>query len=339
LNRLFIFALMLFTLGFWGCQSSSETAVKKRVIKLSHSHQADFDSELHMTAWIFQKWVQDHSENLEVKIYASNALGQEREVYEAIQLGAGADCIISGTAILNNFSKRIGILDLSFLWKDFDHVHRVLDGEVGDILATELEEQGFKVLAWCDSWGYRNVVTADKEISQPSDLEGLKIRTIQTPFNIAALNAMGVNATPMAFGEVYTSMQTGVLDGFEHNATVIKANKFYEVGKYMALTRHLFGPVAFVFSLKQWEQFSPQEQQVLQQAATMARDVQRSLAPLRERQAIDFLKEQGMIVHNIDRTAFIHKAVEVQTKLATERNARDLLEKIRVASAFDESED
>ncbi|MBD3375921.1 DctP family TRAP transporter solute-binding subunit [candidate division KSB1 bacterium] len=338
MKRLCIFVLMGFTLVFWGCQSSSETVTKKRVIKLSHSHQADFDSELHMTAWIFQKWVEDHSDNLEVKIYASNALGQEREVYEAIQLGAGADCIISGTAILNNFSERIGVLDLSFLWQDFDHVHRVLDGEVGTILANELEQQGFKVLAWCDSWGYRNVVTADKEISRASDLAGLKIRTIQTPFNIAALNAMGVNATPMAFGEVYTSMQTGVLDGFEHNATVIKANKFYEVGKYMALTRHLFGPVAFVFSLKQWEQFSPQEQQILQQAATMARDVQRALAPLREREAIDFLKEQGMIIHKIDRTAFLENAVQVQNQLASERNAKDLLEKIRAAAVFDESE-
>jgi len=306
-------------------------AAEKKDIKISHTHQADFASEIHTAAWIFKNYVNEHSDTLNVKIYAANALGEERDVYEGIQLGAGASGIISGTAILNNFNKKIGVLDLPFLWQGYDHVHQVLDGEVGDTLAAELENAGFKVLAWMDSWGYRNVVTSKKEVTQPEDLKGLKIRTIPTPIYVEAINAMGANATPMPFGEVYTAMQTGVLDGFEHGASIVKANKFYEVAKYIALTRHLFGPLVFVFSQKEWSNLTPEEQQVIMDGAQMARDVQRGLAPIREQEALDFLKDKGMEINNIDTEPFQKKAAGIQDKIAKELGATDLLEKIREA--------
>lgn len=316
-----------------GCEKSGrqggEAGGKKKTIKLSHSHQADFSSEIHTAAWIFQKWVNDHSDTLEVNIYASSALGQEREVYEGMQLGGGASCIISGTAILNNFNSKIGVLDLPFLWEGYDHVHAVLDGEVGNLLAGELDQQGLVVLAWMDSWGYRNVVTSNREVKKPADLEGLKIRTIESPVYIEAIKAMGANATPMAFGEVYPSLQTGVLDGFEHSASVVKANKFYEVADYIALTRHLFGPLVFVYSKAEWQKLSDDEKMVIKEAAAMARDVQRSLAPLREKEALKFLKEKGMVINDIDTSGFREKARTVQNTLAEERGAMELLDRIR----------
>ena len=241
---------------------TSPVLAAKKVIKLSHSHQGDFASEIHTAAWIFQKWIEDNSDTLEVKIYAANALGEERAVYEGVQLGSGASAVISGTAILNNFNKRVAVLDLPFMWKGYDHAHHVLDGKVGEILTKELDTTGFHVLAWMDSWGFRNVVTAKKEVKKPADLKGLKIRTIQTPTYVAALNAMGANATPMAFGEVYTAMQTGVLDGYEHGAAVTKAQKFYEVAKYISLTQHLFGPLVFAYSNKEWAQLTDKEKAV-----------------------------------------------------------------------------
>ncbi len=306
-------------------------AAEKKDIKLSHTHQADFASEIHMAAWTFKNYVNEHSDTLEVKIYAANALGEERDVYEGIQLGAGASCVISGTAILNNFSKKVGVLDLPFLWQGYGHVHQVLDGPVGENLAAELEKSGFKVLAWMDSWGYRNVVTSKKEVTKPEDLKGLKIRTIPTPIYVEAINAMGANATPMPFGEVYTAMQTGVLDGFEHGASIVKANKFYEVAKYIALTRHLFGPLVFVFSQKEWAGLTPEERQVVMDGAMLARDVQRGLAPIREQEALDFLKGKGMVINDIDTRPFQKKAADIQDKIAKELGATDLLEKIRKA--------
>lgn len=301
----------------------------KKLIKLSHSHQADFASEIHTAAWIFQKWIEDFSDTLEVKIYAANALGEERAVYEGIQLGSGATAVISGTAILNNFTRKIAVLDLPFLWKGYDHIHKVLDGKAGEMLAKELEGAGFKLLAWMDSWGYRNVVTSRKEVKRPEDLKGLKIRTIQTPTYVAALNAMGANATPMAFGEVYTAMQTGVLDGYEHGAAVTKAQKFYEVAKYIALTQHLFGPLVFAYSKKEWDRLTDKERAAVMEGALMARDVQRALAPLREAQAFEFLKSKGMVINTIDTSGFRRNAIAVQDNIAKERGATDLLQLIR----------
>jgi len=331
-------SLLLVTSVFAGGQSEAEgdgTSAEdtpKKVIRLAHTHQADAEaSEIHFAATVFKKYIGENSDTLEVKIFAANALGEEREVYEGIQLGSGATAVISGTAILNNFNEKIGVLDLPFIWKGYDHVHAVLDGEVGDILGQELQKEGFKVLAWMDSWGYRNVYTAKKEATSPEDLSGLKIRTIPTPIYVAAVNAMGANATPMAFGEVYTAMQTGVLDGFEHSASVVKAEKFYEVAKYGALTQHLFGPLAFVYSDTEWSKLDSAEKEVVEKAAAYARDEQRRLAPIREEEALDFLREQGMVFHEIDTTQFEENAMGVQNEIATERGAMELLEKIRAA--------
>lgn len=302
-------------------------------LRLSHSAQANLQNELHTAAWLFKNHLDDFSETVEVTIYPNNALGEEREVYEAMQLGSGADCVISGTAILGNFNEKIGVLDLPFLWQDFDHAHAVLDGEVGDGLAQELSDSGFKVLAWMDSWGYRNVVTADRPVDEPADLEGLKLRTIPTETYIAAINAMGANATPMAFGEIYTAMETGVLDGLEHSAAMILANRFYEVADNIALTRHLFGPLVFACSNQFWNSLSAEEQAEVQEAANFARDIERSLAPVREAEAFNALREAGMTIREIDTTPMREAAMDVQEELAGEMGAGNLLVAIREAGS------
>jgi len=305
------------------------SAQQKKVIKISHSHQASLDSEIHTAALEIEKYVAANSKTMEVKLYPNNSLGQERDVYEAMQLGSGASCAISGTAILNNFNKRVGVLDLPFVWRDYDHVHKTLDGAVGATLAKELEGTNLKVLAWMDSWGYRNVVTAKKEIKTVADLKGLKIRTIQTPIYVATLNLIGANATPMAFGEVYSAMQTGVLDGFEHGASATLAQKLYEVGKYVTLTRHLFGPLVMACSAKEWNGLSAAEKDVLQKAAIRGRDVQRAAAPTEEAKAFDQLKAKGMIVNNIDLGPIMPQVLKLQEDMAKERGAADLLTQIK----------
>ncbi|WP_119254782.1 TRAP transporter substrate-binding protein [Shinella zoogloeoides] len=315
--------------GFALLMSLSAHAVE---LKLAHAHQDSMESEIHTTSWLFQKYAQDFGTNFNVTIHPNNQLGQEREVYEAMQLGSGADCIISGTAILGNFEKKVGVLDLPFLWKDYDHVHRVLDGEVGAELQTALRDSGFEVIAWLDSWGYRNVATTNKAITNVEDLKGLKIRTIPTDTYVKAINAMGANATPMAFGEIYTAMETGVLDGLEHNASIILANKFNEVAHNYALTRHLFGPLAFVCSSTFVSSLSEADKATLQKAAWFARDAQRSLAPLREGEALKALADAGVNVTQVDTAPLQSAAASVQDELATSFEATGLLEKIRAAA-------
>lgn len=307
----------------------SVQAQTKREIKVSHSAQGVMSSELHMAAWVFSNYVKENSDTLTVRLYPNNALGEERAVYEAMQLGAGASCAVTGTAILNNFSKRVGVIDLPFLWRDYDHMSTALDGKVGQELAADLEKAGFKAVAWMTNWGARNVVTANKSVKTPEDLKGLKIRTIQSPVYIDALNAMGANATPMSFGEVYTSMQTGVLDGFEHGSAIVVTQKFYEVAKHIALTRHFLGPVVLACSMSEWNKFSDKEKAVVMEAGRLAADVNRSLAPVREKEGFDFLRAKGMDITEIDTTTFRERAVASQDKFAADRGAVDLLKQIR----------
>ena len=301
----------------------------KKQVKISHATAADVANDNHMVSWIIANYINSNSDTLEAKIYPANALGEERAVVEGMQLGAGATIHIGGTAIHNNFNKRMGVLDLPFMWRNYEHAHHVLDGKVGQTLAAEHEKLGLKILGWQDSWGYRNVVTTKKEVKKPEDLKGLKIRTIQTPTYVAALNAMGASATPMAFGEVYTSLQTGVLDGFEHASAVIFTGKYYEIAKYITLTQHLFGPTATVISKKEWDGYTDKEKQIVQDAARLAQDINRSLSAQRDAESMDKLKAKGMIVNPIDKTVFLKAAGPLQDQLAKTVNAEDLLKIIR----------
>jgi tripartite ATP-independent transporter DctP family solute receptor len=304
-------------------------AQNKKQVKISHATAADLGNDNHMVAWIMMNYINENSDTLEARVYPSNALGEERAVVEGMQLGAGASVHVGGTAIHNNFNKRLGVMDLPFLWRDYDHYHRVIDDKLGTILAKEHEAVGIKILGWQDSWGYRNVVTTKKEIKKPEDLKGLKIRTIQTPTYVAALNAMGASATPMAFGEIYTALQTGVLDGFEHSPPVVYTSKFYEVAKYVTLTGHLFGPTITAYSKKEWDRYTDKERQVVAAAAKLAQDINRSLSAQRDREALELLKSKGMVINEIDKEPFIKAAAPVQDQLAQQIGAKDLLEIIR----------
>lgn len=307
-------------------------AQAKKELKIAHSAQGDVSSEHHMVAWVFKNYLADHSDTLSARIYPTSSLGDERAVFEAMQLGAGASCSVAGTAILNNFSKRVGVIDLPFLWDGYDHMNRALDGTVGDAIAADLEKSGFKVLAWTTNWGSRNVVTAKKAINQPEDLKGLKIRTIQSPVYVETINTMGANATPMSFGEVYTAMQTGVLDGFEHGSAVVVSNKFYEVAKNIAVTNHFLGPAVFACSMSEWNQLTDAQKKVVMDGARLAADINRSLAPIREQQAFDFLRDKGMNITKVDTSAFRQKAEGLQDKIAKDIGATDLLAEIRKAA-------
>ena len=266
INRRVALATAAFAAATVGIKPASAQA-KKKQIKISTATAADLGNDNYMACWVMANYINQYSDTLEARIYAANALGEERAVVEAMQLGSGASAHIGGTAIHNNFNKRIGVLDLPFLWRDYDHFHKVAEGPVGKTLAAEHEKLGIKIIGWQDSWGFRHVTTTKKEVKSQADLKGLKIRTIQTPTYVAALNAMGAAATPMAFGEVYTGLQTGVLDGFEHSSAIIYSDKFYEVSKYVALTGHLFGGTVTAYSKKEWDGYTDAEEKAVVEAA------------------------------------------------------------------------
>ena len=307
-------------------------ASAKTEIRFAHVHAPDVNSELHYTAVTFAESLTEVGGRVTAKVFPQGTLGSEREVYEGMQLGSGAALTVSGTAILNNFDQRIGVLDLPYLWKDYEHVHRVLDGEVGRDLAAGLEKQGLLIIGWLDGWGWRNMITTKRAVKRPEDLSGMKIRTIPTPLYLAALRMMGANPTPMAYGEIYTALQTGVIDGFEQAPSIVVAERFYEVAKNMTETRHLFGTMVICYSKAQWDRLGAEDQAAVRKAAAMTQAKERAAAPTREVEAMKTLRDRGVTIHPIDTSGWEHAAIKLQDQLAAERGATDLLAKIRAAA-------
>jgi len=309
--------------------AAAPAAAQKKVLRIHTAGPNDTNVDNTMLAVTFANSANAVASTVDVRVFPASQLGQTREVIEAMRLGSGAAGTTGGPAEYASFVRRLGVLGLPFLWKSYDHAIAVLDGPVGKALEQDMEKAGFKVLAWSVSWGYRNVVTARKEVKQASDLKGLKIRTIPTKVFVAAINAMGANATPMNFGEIYTSMQSGVLDGFEHTAATVISFKMNEVACCIALTKHLMDPTFLVFSLSEWKKLTPTEQQALQNAATDAGLLVRKMAPQREGEALAEVKKLGMKVNEIDLVPLQKAALVAQDELAKEFGAEALLAQIR----------
>ncbi|HKC43999.1 MAG TPA: TRAP transporter substrate-binding protein [Burkholderiales bacterium] len=309
--------------------AAAPAAAQKKVLRIHTAGPNDTNVDNTMLAVTFANSANALASTVDVRVFPASQLGQTREIIEAMRLGSGAAGTTGGPAEYASFVRRLGVLGLPFLWKSYDHAIAVLDGPVGKELEQDMEKAGFKVLAWSVSWGYRNVVTAKKEVKQASDLKGLKIRTIPTKVFVAAINAMGANATPMNFGEIYTSMQSGVLDGFEHTAATVISFKLNEVACCIALTKHLMDPTFLVFSLSEWKKLTPSEQQALQNAATDAGLLVRKMAPQREGEALAEVKKLGMKVNEIDLVPLQKAALVAQDELAKEFGAEALLAQIR----------
>ena len=185
-----------------------------------------------------------------VRVFPSGTLGQEREVVQQVQEGL-IDFMVSGTAIWGSVAPRLQAFDFPFLWRDWAHVHRVVDGPTGREAADYLESAvRIRPIAWGDSFGFRQVITRSRDVTEARQLAGLKIRTIQSQIYVKAVQLMGGSPTPMAFGEVYTSLQTGVIDGYEHDASTTYQQHFFEVARYMVRTRHIAGVLGLFASTK-----------------------------------------------------------------------------------------
>jgi TRAP-type transport system periplasmic protein len=285
-----------------GCRSRGEPG--PIILRLSHSMSAGATA-LHVFADHFRTLAEKASNNaVTVRIFPSGTLGQEREVVQQVQEGL-VDFMVSGTAIWGSVAPRLQVFDFPFLWRDWQHVHRVVDGRVGDEAADYLERTvRMRPLAWGDSFGFRQVVTRSRAISEPAQLAGLKIRTIQSSIYVKTIELMGASPTPMAFGEVYTSLQTGVIDGYEHDASTTVQQRFYEVAHHMVQTRHIAGVLGLFASSAGLSRLPAELRTVLERAAREASAAQRAVGPREDATATSQLSSLGMAIRDIDRAAF-----------------------------------
>nr|MDQ3349195.1 TRAP transporter substrate-binding protein [Acidobacteriota bacterium] len=184
-------------------------------------------------------------------------------------------------------------------------------------------------MGFCDSFGFRNVVTRSKEVKTAEDLRGLKLRTIQSPIYVKAVQLMGGSPTPMAFGEVYTSLQTGVIDGFEHDASTTYQQHFYEVARFMARTRHIAGVLGLFASTVGLARLPPGVREVLERAAVEAAADQRAMGPEEDTAAAAALTAHGMSIRDIDGAAFKRPAEQLWETEARALGVTSWLEAIR----------
>src|SRR3982750_3404236 len=186
-------------------------------------------------------------EQVEVTLFPDNQLGQEIDVINSVKLGV-IDLMVSGSSISANLVPLVGTYDLGFLFSSFPQQTKAFDaGAAKPIEDALLKGSNIRIIAWAYNFGSRSVL-ARKPVKTPEDLAGLKIRTFPNPIITECLRLMGAAATPLAFGEIYTALQAGVLDGLEHDPPTIVASKFFETSKFYGLTEHNFSPLAIYFS-------------------------------------------------------------------------------------------
>jgi TRAP-type transport system periplasmic protein len=274
------------------------------VLRLSHSMAAG-TTALHVFGAKFRDLVKTATGGaIDVRVFPAGTLGQEREVVQQVQEGL-VDFMVSGTAIWGSVAPRLQIYDFPFLWRDWAHVHSVVDGRIGEEAADYLARTvRMRPLAWGDSFGFRQVVTRSRDVTEPSHLAGLKIRTIQSSIYVKAVELMGGSPTPMAFGEVYTSLQTGVIDGYEHDASTTVQQHFYEVAHHMARTRHIAGVLGLFASTTSLARLPREFGPLLERAARDAAAEQRAMGPQEDAAATGQLASFGMTIREIDTRAF-----------------------------------
>jgi TRAP-type transport system periplasmic protein len=301
---------------------------KKYVLRLSHTH-ATGDTALDVYAVKFKELAAAKSGGqVDIQVFPNGQLGQEREIVQQVQQGL-CDFMASGTAIWGTVAPKIQILDLPFLFRDYDHIHKSMDGEVGQLLAKHVEERtGARPIAYYDSFGFRSVVTRTKEVKSIEDMKGLKLRTLPSPIYVKAIELMGASPTPMAFGEVYTSLQTNVIDGYEHDANTTLMQKFFEVTKYFAVTQHISGVLGLVGNAKSIDALPPDIKKAVLDAAKEAAVFQRKRAPEEDEKSMAELKKKGMVFNLVDRKPFAAKAQPFLMSFSKDIQADDLVKKV-----------
>ncbi|WP_417725991.1 TRAP transporter substrate-binding protein [Roseovarius sp.] len=255
-------------------------------------------------------------------------LGGERDMIEGLQIGS-LDVVITSTGPLGNFVPQVYALDLPFLFRDYDHARTVLDGEIGQELLDEISKNNLVALAWSEN-GFRHVTNSQHAVRTPGDLAGLKLRTMENKVHMAAFEGMGAAPTPMAFPELFTALQQGVVDGQENPVTVITASKFWEVQKYVSLTGHVYSPAAVLASPVLLDSLTDEQRGWFQAAAKASAAATRAEVNRLEEAGVALLRENGMeVITDIDKAPFAALAEEASYSVYTDQHGSEMVERIK----------
>lgn len=318
---LLLLAVLTATAGLAVPMADAGEKVALRVASVSgpqHHHNAAL-------RWYAERVAKASNGRIELRVLDGAQLGGERDYIEGMILGS-IDMAQVSTGPIAGFIPEFDLFSLPYVFRNTDHFVKVLNGPVGAKFFDLLEKRGIKGLCWFDN-GYRSVFNSKQAIRTPADMKGLKIRVMESPIMVDTINAMGGSATPMAYGELYTSLQQGVLSGAENAPGNVFNDKFYEVTKFYSLTNHFRPPGIVAISLKAWNRLSKEDQALLQQEAKALQAYEIDLTQKVEKESLEKLKAKGMQINDVDFDAF-QKAVKPVHDKFSARFGPDLIKQV-----------
>lgn len=320
-NKTVIFILLI-SIALLSCSKVSD------VKRLKIGHGLDKSHSVHKAMeYLAEKAKEKSNGALEITVYPSQQLGTERQCLELLQIGSLAMTKVSAS-VLEGFVPIYKVFSLPYIFKNDEHKFSIFEGEIGKELLLKTEPFWLRGLCYYDA-GSRSFYTKDKPVNTPDDLSGLKIRTQESATSVRMVNAMGGSATPIAWGELYTALQQGVVDGAENNPPSFYLSRHYEVCKYYSINEHTGVPDVLVISTVVWNDLTEQEQQWMQEAANESYVYQKKLWQESTQESLDAVKAAGVEVIYPDKQPFIDKIQPLLEEFKSEKDVYELIQNIR----------
>ncbi|MDC7690621.1 TRAP transporter substrate-binding protein [Vogesella indigofera] len=286
----------LITAGALAAPQALAADIKPRIIRFGYGLAED--SNQGRAVKLFADEVAKRSGGkLKVKGFGSASLGNDVQMQNAL-IGGAQEMMVGSTATLVGVEKDFGVYDLPFLFANEKEADTVLDGPFGQKLIARLPAKGLVGLTYWEN-GFRNVTNTKRPITRFEDFQGIKLRVMQNPVYIDMFNSFGANAVPLAFAELFTALETRAVDGQENPVNTIQSSKFYEVQKYLSVTKHVYSPWVMTASKKWWDGLSRDEQKILQDAALASRTFERKDSRAEAMRSVKFLTQQGMKINMV----------------------------------------
>ena len=319
-RREFLGTAAVLTAGAALGMPTTARAQQKLVLKASDVHPLGYPT-VEAIVRMGKKLETATSGRLSIQMYPAMQLGGEKEMLEQTQVGALQICRVS-VGPVGTIVDELNVFNLPFVFRDEAHMRKVIDGPIGQELLekiTNAPTSRLVGLGWMDA-GTRNVY-AKKPVRTPAELKGQKIRMMGNPIFVETMNAMGGNGISMGFNELYTALQTGVVDGAENNPPTLLTHNHYQVSKVYSLTGHLTIPEIFVFSKRSWETLSKEDQALIKKLSREAQAEQRELWDKMVAESLDKLKAAGVQFVEVDRKAFYEATRPVRDKYGSKWTA------------------
>lgn len=316
------YIVVVLLLMLWGCKSTDGI----KYIRLAHG--LDINHSVHKAMIKMGRDVAELSDGaLQIEIYPNQQLGTEREILELIQIGS-LDMTKVSVATLENFAPKTRILGLPYLFKNRQHAFEVLDGPIGQRLLDDSQKYWLKGLGYYDA-GSRSFYSKERPIEHPDDLEGLKIRVMESVTAIEMVNSFGGSPTPISWGELYTSLQQGVVDGAENNPPSFYLSRHYEVCKFYSLNEHTFSPDVLIAGTQFWDKLSEEEKGWLNTAVDNSITYQRELWAQAEAKALSEVRKAGVQIIWPDKEPFMQRARNVYEQYKGEKELYPIIQQIQ----------